>query len=121
MVMSIVSPKTDFEDDLYNILVFYQETNISNRGKVLSTNMEFSFIVDVFYFQDELSTSSGYQPVMKQQQFEYLRDTQYYVWGGRTNYVTGYGDETSLSFDWTDTKRFFGYMTLWTTDEECYT
>ena len=44
-----------------------------------------------------------------------------FIMGGKANYIKGHGDESSLSFDWTDTKRYFGYFNVWTTNEVCYT
>lgn len=101
--------------------VYYVETNISNRGKVLYTNMETSFEVVNFYFQPDIQSIVGSSAVMKVQQFEYMRDTEIYIMGGKANYIKGHGDESSLSFDWTDTKRYFGYFNVWTTNEVCYT
>jgi len=53
--------------------------------------------------------------------FRYDKDTSLYMWAGTANYVQGYGDEQSLTFSWMDTRRKFGYFSLWTTDEACYT
>ena len=42
--------ETDDEDDLWVVYVFYVETSISNRGKLLYTNMETSYEVVMYYF-----------------------------------------------------------------------
>ena len=53
--------------------------------------------------------------------FQYLGEYDLFMWAGKTNYVKGYGDESSETFSWMETRRSFGYFTLWTTNENCYT
>ena len=53
-------------------------------------------------------------------EFAYWKKSSYFVTGGTTNYVKGYGDEITQTFSWMDTNRKFGFFTLWTTNEVCY-
>jgi hypothetical protein len=56
---------TTDEDELWFMYVYYVETNISNRGKVLITNMETSYEVINFYFQQDIQSIVGSSAVMK--------------------------------------------------------
>ena len=49
-IMGIQTPATDDPDAIWDIYVFYVEYTISNRGKVLATNMERSREIQVFYW-----------------------------------------------------------------------
>ena len=52
-LLGVSTPDTDDDDELWIMYVFYVETSISNRGKMLYTNMETSYEVVSYYFQDE--------------------------------------------------------------------
>ena len=49
-ILGTSSRDTTDEDELWFTYVFYQETSISNRGKLMYTNMELSFEVVTYYF-----------------------------------------------------------------------
>ena len=82
--------------------------------------METSYEVIHYYFQEEQKAISGNPMTILLKHFEYLPSSQYFVYGGTANYIRGYGDETSQTYSWMETKRKFGFFTLWTTNEECY-
>lgn len=52
--------------------------------------------------------------------FQFIGASNYFFFGGRANYVKGYGDEIAQSFSWMDTRRTFGFFQVWTSEEECY-
>ena len=43
------------------------------------------------------------------------------MWAGNANFVKGFGDELSQTFSWMETRRTFGFFSIWTTNEQCYT
>lgn len=51
---------------------------------------------------------------------QYEPDSAYFLYGGKTNYIRGYGDEYNQNLSWMETKRTFGFFTVWTTNEVCY-
>ena len=112
---------TNDEDELWVVYVFYVETSISNRGKMLYTNMETSYEVVMYYFQESQDAIDRNAMNVYIKAFQYKKDSSYFLWAGKTNYVQGYGDESSQTFSWMGTRRSFGYFTLWTTNEVCYT
>ena len=85
------------------------------------TNMELSFEVVSFYFQEEQAAIDRNPMTINLRHFRYLKEDGVFIWGGTANYVAGYGDESSLTFSWMETRRKFGFFTVWTTDENCYT
>jgi uncharacterized protein (DUF427 family) len=119
-IMGIQTPATEDPEAIWDIYVFYVEYTISNRGKVLATNMERSREIQVFYFQADQDPIDYLKQSITVSKFMYLGDSEYYMFGGRANYVRGYGDEITQSFSWMDTKRVFGFFNVWTTDLACY-
>lgn len=119
-IMKVGQPVYETEDDLWIMYVFYQETSLSNRGKLLYTDMETSYEVITYYFQEEQKSIDGNRMDIQLKHFQYLPDSEYFIYGGTANYIRGYGDEIDKTFSWMDTNRKFGFFTLWTTNEECY-
>ena len=119
--MGMSSFDTNNADELWNVYVYYVEYGISNSGKVMYTNMELSFEVVSYYFTPTTTNVDNFPVKSNIKYFQYLKEEQNYLWAGKTNYVRGYGDEINQTFSWLGTKRVFGFFSLFTTNEICYT
>ena len=95
MLLGTSSMDTKDEDELWVVYVFYVETSISNRGKMLYTNMETSYEVVIYYFQEAQDAIDRNAMNIYIKAFQYKKDSSYFLWAGKTNYVKGYGDESS--------------------------
>jgi len=78
------------DEDVNDIVVYYRVPSISNRGKVLITNMKDNTGVTTYYFQPEqLEISGNYQDV---QLLDFAQDDDYLLFAGKANYLRGTGD-----------------------------
>lgn len=119
--MGVSGKYTEDPKDLNVVHVFYTEYTISARGKVLITDMYNSREVQIYYWQAKQEPIDYLTQTVRVGVFNYLPYQKYFMFGGTTNYVRGYGEETNKNVNWMNTKRTFGYMQVWTTNEVCYT
>lgn len=119
-VLGIRGKTTEDPDEIWTVYVFYTEYTISNRGKLLITDMKKSRELQVYYFQDTQENIDYLKQSVHISWFDWDGVNNVFHFGGRANYVQGYGDEIAQTFSWMDTKRSFGFMQIWTTEEDCY-
>ena len=74
-ILGMTSKDTDDEDELWFMYVYYIETSISNRGKVMYTNMELSFEVVTLYFQEEQKAIDRNPMTIKIKHFMYDKES----------------------------------------------
>ena len=118
--IEIMGVSTNPDEDVNEILVYYTvRASGSNRGQVLITNMKDNRGVNTYYFQPEQLEISGNQQEMFL--MEFAREDDYFLFGGKANYLRGTGDQLSIIIDWTTKDAYFGFFMVWTAADHCQT
>jgi len=113
----------DPDDDIHKVIVYYRQPSVSQRGKVMITDMKDNTGVttyDVMPDQVELSGNQQYTILNEFRQIGY-GDDQYLFYGGKANYLRGSGDALQIIVDWTNKNAYFGYFMAYTFEDHCLT
>lgn len=107
------------EQNTKTVLIHIVDTGASNqRGRVIQARAD-SDEVYAYYFSPRTDTDPSKNVMTTFMDSSQKED--YYLYTGKSNYITGSGDLSWLAVDWTDTNRKFGFFMVFTGEDHCLT